>query len=307
MDETSDRIGFWDREFGEHSDAERASEVYTLGSPLFWKTYGDRRFGSEPGALGWIPWLLRTYRPRRVLELGCGTGDLSLDLARRGFADRFVAVDLSSVAVEHGRAKAAADGLADAVAFRTGDLNDLTLDDEPFDLVIAQMAVHHVDRLEVLCERIQRCLSPGGSFAINEYVGPNRWQLTRMQTALANALLARMPKRYRFQTDGHFRLKVPRFTVEEMIARDPTESPRSEDIEPVFRDHFHVDHRIDYGGSIATLVFDSIVGNLREDDPKAVLWFKRVMRVDHWARLTRLVPVTNLVLAGRSRSITTGA
>src|SRR5262245_44134585 len=60
-----------------------------------------------------------------VLELGCGDGDLSLDLARRGLD--VLGLDLAPERIERALAQASAAGLADRARFEAADLNRATL------------------------------------------------------------------------------------------------------------------------------------------------------------------------------------
>ena len=135
-------------------------------------------------------------KPKRVLELGCGTGDLTLELLAGWFGRDFVAIDAFEVGLRAARQKAEEILRADedcekrTVEFRSGDLNILELERDAFDGVIAQMSLHHVTELEHLFEQVLRSLKPYGVFAINEYVGANRWQWTDAQVALANTLLS---------------------------------------------------------------------------------------------------------------------
>ena len=76
---------------------------------------------------GWLSWLYRVYghpRPRCVLELGSGNGDLLLDLRRMNFADQYVGIDVSAVAVQISQQKATEAGFSN-VRFEVGDLNKL--------------------------------------------------------------------------------------------------------------------------------------------------------------------------------------
>ncbi|MGH2796126.1 MAG: methyltransferase domain-containing protein [Thermoleophilaceae bacterium] len=89
-----------------------------------------------------------------VLELGCGAGDLSLELLRRGA--RLTALDVSPGMVELARARAGAEArFLTAAAERTG------LPDASFDRVVGKWVLHHVDVAEA-ADEIHRVLRPGG-------------------------------------------------------------------------------------------------------------------------------------------------
>src|SRR4051812_32847189 len=78
----------------------------------FW---GDIRMPAE------VTELARGKPAQRVLELGCGVGRFSLNLARAGH--QVVGVDFSPVAIEKARARAA--GGAARPEFVVGDVTDL--------------------------------------------------------------------------------------------------------------------------------------------------------------------------------------
>ena len=80
----------------------------------------------------------------RILDAGCGTGVLAMDLARRGA--RVVAIDLSPTLVDHARVRAESEGLS--IDFRSGDMLDPALGS--FDYLIAMDSLIHYDLREIL-------------------------------------------------------------------------------------------------------------------------------------------------------------
>lgn len=113
-------------------------------------------------------------RPRgRVLELGCGRGELTHDFAWRGY--RVTAVDYSPSAIELARrCFEGEEALARNVDFRIDDVCTVPLDG-PYDLATASDVIEHLTPQEVdtLYERVSRSLLPDGLFVVHTF--PNLW------------------------------------------------------------------------------------------------------------------------------------
>lgn len=77
-----------------------------------------------------------------VLDIGCGAGDLAIALARLGY--QVTAVDISRVAIEMARVKAATAGLT--VRFEVQDATTLSLAAAPFDRVFDSGLLHSLSR-----------------------------------------------------------------------------------------------------------------------------------------------------------------
>ncbi|PSK64007.1 Demethylrebeccamycin-D-glucose O-methyltransferase [Micromonospora sp. MH33] len=84
----------------------------------------------------------RGVKGPKVLDIGCGAGDLAIALARRGH--QVTAVDISRVAIDQARAKAAREGLT--VHFEVQDATRLSLPSAPFDSVFDSGLLHSLVR-----------------------------------------------------------------------------------------------------------------------------------------------------------------
>jgi ubiquinone/menaquinone biosynthesis C-methylase UbiE len=98
--------------------------------------------------------------PRRVLELGCGTGDLTLGLASR--VAEIDAVDPSEAMVECARRRAS--GVASNIRWIRASAEDYR-STERYALVVAAESLHWMAWTQVL-QMISRSLRDGGSLAI---------------------------------------------------------------------------------------------------------------------------------------------
>jgi SAM-dependent methyltransferase len=101
----------------------------------------------------------------RVLELGCGAGDLSLELLRQGA--RLTALDVSPGMVELARARAARFRPAAGARFVAGAAERTGLPDASFDRVVGKWVLHHVD-VAGAARETRRLLRPGGRAAFFE-------------------------------------------------------------------------------------------------------------------------------------------
>jgi SAM-dependent methyltransferase len=113
------------------------------------------------------------YDPRgkRVLDYGCGSGELTFDLLARGAA-HVTAFDISETLVERAAARADREGAAERTRFLVRDAHATGFDDDAFDLVVGVAILHHL-RLEDALPEIRRVLKPGGKAVFVEPLAHN--------------------------------------------------------------------------------------------------------------------------------------
>jgi len=88
-----------------------------------------------------LSWLPEDLRGKRILDAGCGTGMVSVELARRGA--RVLAVDLSPTLIELARERQPTDIGEGHIDFEVGDMAALATGD--FDHVLAMDSLIHYD------------------------------------------------------------------------------------------------------------------------------------------------------------------
>jgi ubiquinone/menaquinone biosynthesis C-methylase UbiE len=135
-----------------------------------------------------------------VLEVGCGTGQLTQNLACYGF--RLTAIDIGPSMITAARRRL--DG--PSLSFQVSSFEDFAAADASFDLIISGTAFHWVDP-EVMFRKPARLLRPGGWLALLE-TGE------RYDDALRAALRGMWAAR---GGDGGARLRTPHFADTEVI------------------------------------------------------------------------------------------
>ena len=124
----------------------------------------------------------------RIVEIGCGTGQMSLFLARAGRT--VVGADLTRASLELGAEAARRFGIDD-VQFVETDLTSPGLKDSAFDIVYAAGVLHHLPDPRAGFAQIARLAKPGGKIIVGLY---NRYARVPLRL---RRLVARMTG-YRF-------------------------------------------------------------------------------------------------------------
>lgn len=152
----------------------------------FYQTMGGEfsatRMRLQPG----VKKVLETISPTaRILDLGCGNGELAAELTRQNFSGLYIGLDFSPVLLQHAIEKNASPDRESQPVFRffqvdlaadgweeplSPVLNDLG--QPPFDLIFAFAVLHHLPgkqtRLQVLL-KARQLISPIGKFIHSEW------------------------------------------------------------------------------------------------------------------------------------------
>ncbi len=100
-----------------------------------------------------------------LLDVGCGPGTITVDLAERVAPGKVVGIDRAEAIVDRA---SSLDVAATGLEFRAGDVYELDFDDGSFDVVhVHQVLQHLTDPIAALVE-MRRVLRPGGLLAVRE-------------------------------------------------------------------------------------------------------------------------------------------
>jgi ubiquinone/menaquinone biosynthesis C-methylase UbiE len=140
--------------------------------------------------------LIPHLRPRMdLLDVGCGPGTITIDLAARVAPGRAVGVENVEAPLVDARAAAVESGVE--VEFRLGDAYALDFEDDSFDVVHMHQVLHHLTDPVAALRELRRVVRPDGLVSLRETdyegfawypasEGFDRWLATYLQLARGN-------------------------------------------------------------------------------------------------------------------------
>jgi demethylmenaquinone methyltransferase/2-methoxy-6-polyprenyl-1,4-benzoquinol methylase len=207
---------------------ESAPHRYELGIKLL-------TFGSLEGAYDRIA--SRVEEGERVLDIGCGTGALSLRAAERGA--RVMGIDVNPEMLAMAKKRIEGGGLAERVQVREMGVAEIdSLERGSFDVVMSGLCFSELGENEIAfaLREIRRILSAGGLLMIADEIRPSNLlsriahglirvplvALTYLITGLTTHALDNLPERV---TDAGFSIESVRTSAMgsfmELVARNP--------------------------------------------------------------------------------------
>ncbi len=237
------------------------------------------------GGLDWVTYVFRKYLQKSsgvlsILSLGCGAGNLERHLLSLAPFKRIDAYDISEGAIKG--AKREANSAKMQVNYHIADLNEIRLPQDSYDVVFADMSLHHIEKLEHLLNEINRTLTDDGLFVINEYVGPSQFQYSKKQVEVINDILDILPPTYRRRVTDSDVIK-PFFappSIEYMNNNDPSEAIRSSEIIDLVKNKFEVLEHQNYGGTILHMLLQDIIGNFDPENIKDATLLRMILYIE---------------------------
>jgi len=152
-------------------DTATPKDTYTHGHhPAVLAVHSWRTAENSAGFL--LPYL---QPGQRLLDVGCGPGTITLDLAERVAPGAVVGIDNAADVIATANENAAERAGLDAgrVTFRVGDVYAIDEPDDSFDVVYAHQVLQHLSDPRAALREMRRVCRPGGVVAVrdSDYAG----------------------------------------------------------------------------------------------------------------------------------------
>ncbi len=118
--------------------------------------------------------LVEQTKPKTILDIATGTGDLAITLAESTQAEKITGLDISPGMLNVGKEKVKKKGLENRIEMVLGDSEDMPFEDNTFDAITVAFGVRNFENLEKGLTEILRILKPGGIFSILETSVPTK-------------------------------------------------------------------------------------------------------------------------------------
>jgi SAM-dependent methyltransferase len=262
----------------------------------------NRKISGDPD-VGWFDHALSTYmaealgraessRPRNsysCLLLGSNEGWMERRLCAEGFVGHVVATDIAENALARARASAAEAGITN-VEYVWADLNTARFDG-PFDFIVAEGVLHHIERLDHCLPMLEEALAADGVLIMVEFEGPVRFQLDELQTRWINAALAAVPKALRPFPSSSEALYPPSIddlqrvhfvppSEEAVHAIDPSEAVSGPLLRQLVAEMFEIVERKGYGGTLLSYMTGHFDFDRTNDDEFAAAWAELLIALE---------------------------
>lgn len=237
----------------------------------------NRLVCGEPLAGAWAGLTERMRREspdgwERGISIACGAGVKEIELVKQGLVRHFDLFEISEVRARQGMELARQHGVSDRVDFHICDAFEEDLGQ--YDLVYWNNALHHMLDTHAAVAWSRERLVLGGSFVMDDFVGPNRHQWTEAELDIAQMVRELVPEQYLrhpLSPQSRIALRPTPHPASELIRRDPTEAADSENIVPAVNKYFPNAEIIYTGGIVYQLALSDVIANFTEDEDLPLL------------------------------------
>jgi SAM-dependent methyltransferase len=205
------------------------------------------------------------------VSIGCGMGTKELWLMQMVDITHFDLFDIAEANIESGRQEAQRQGVLHKVNMRVEDAFVTELPDD-YDLVYWNNALHHMPNVYAALRWSFDRLKPSALLAMDDFIGPSRFQWTDRNLAWASRVRTTLPPRLLMDPDGDPVSNIAvRPTIEQVKASDPSEAADSGRTVEALQAVFPSVEIFPTGGALYHLALNDIFHNSKSEEDLTTL------------------------------------
>ncbi|MCX8149667.1 bifunctional demethylmenaquinone methyltransferase/2-methoxy-6-polyprenyl-1,4-benzoquinol methylase UbiE [Thermaurantimonas aggregans] len=161
------------------SKKEQVAEMFDNISPKYDFLNHTLSLGIDRGWRKKLLSLASKAKPKIILDVATGTGDLAIALAELN-PEHIIGVDISEGMLSYGHKKIEKKGLKGLITLQKGDSEALEFADNTFDAVTVAFGVRNFEHLEAGLAEMLRVTKPGGKIYILEFSQPEGFPFAQL-------------------------------------------------------------------------------------------------------------------------------
>lgn len=114
----------------------------------------------------------RKDNPKHILDVACGTGDMSILACKMLNPEKITGIDISEQMLIIGRKKLEKEGFTNKIDLHLGDSEAINFPDNSFDGIMVAFGVRNFEDLEKGLQEMLRVLKPGAQIIVLEFSKP---------------------------------------------------------------------------------------------------------------------------------------
>lgn len=119
--------------------------------------------------------MVAEVKPKTILDIATGTGDLAIQFAENTSAEKIVGLDISEGMLSVARKKVSGKDISHKIEFVQADSEALPFENDTFDAITVSFGIRNFENLEKGLSEILRVLKKGGLFVILETSVPAKF------------------------------------------------------------------------------------------------------------------------------------
>ena len=289
MREDLEKVGdFWDRKNKEYQQ-NRNLRLRWWQSPqiiehINYLVCGHKVKGVSQGLIRTLKSSYGQHLPlSKGVSIGCGNGLKEMTLVREGLVKQFDLFELSADRVAQGEELAKKFGIEGSIKFFRKDAFKVIVDEECYDLVHWNNALHHMFDVEEAVRWSRNVLKVGGIFYMDDFVGASRFQWPDFQLEIASqvrSIFIDTPYLVDPRDPSKLLTNEVKRPNPELLARDdPSEAVESDKILPAIRKFFPNAYIKQTGGVIYHLTLNDMLANFQDDKADQVV-LQLLLKID---------------------------
>jgi hypothetical protein len=168
------------------------------------------------------------------------------------------------------------------------DCNQIVLESQKYDFVIASHGAHHIFALDNLFEQINESLNTNGLFYMYEWIGPRYLQIPLANSFVARLLLVLFFPLKRTRTTHMGKVRGFRYLQDTPESFDPSEACNSDELYGIYRKHLNLVHEYKHGG-LCYPMFEGLAQNMDLSRNTTLIRIRFVIKIESILTKLRLI------------------